>query len=80
MTLALIALSLVPLTGWAGQVNFAPLAFAGFGAFVFLKFSGGDGSGDTEAVEMEQHRHACGDRPEIGTARARAARKRARPT
>ena len=44
MVLALIAMSLVPLTGWAGQVNFAPLAFAGFGAFVFLQFSGGDGS------------------------------------
>ena len=43
MTLALIGLSLVPLTGWAGQVNFAPLAFAGFGAWVYLKFSGGDG-------------------------------------
>ncbi len=43
MALALIALSLVPLTGWAGQVNFAPLAFAGFGAWVYLKFSGGDG-------------------------------------
>jgi branched-chain amino acid transport system permease protein len=37
MVLALIALSLVPLTGWAGQVNFAPLAFAGFGAFLFLR-------------------------------------------
>ncbi len=40
----LIVLSLVPLTGWTGQVNFAPLAFAGFGAFVFLKLSGGDGN------------------------------------
>ncbi|MEM7139648.1 MAG: hypothetical protein AAF548_01370 [Actinomycetota bacterium] len=37
MVLALIGLSLVPLTGWAGQVNFAPLAFAGFGAFVWLR-------------------------------------------
>jgi branched-chain amino acid transport system permease protein len=44
MALALIALSLVPLTGWAGQVNFAPLAFAGFGAWVYLEFSGGDGN------------------------------------
>lgn len=35
MVLALIGISLVPLTGWAGQVNFAPLAFAGFGAFLF---------------------------------------------
>lgn len=37
MVLALIGLSLVPLTGWAGQVNFAPLAFAGFGAFLWLR-------------------------------------------
>lgn len=43
LVLALIALSLVPLTGWAGQVNFAPLAFAGFGAFIYLKLSGGSG-------------------------------------
>ncbi len=40
MGLALIGLSLVPLTGWAGQINFAPLAFAGFGAFLYLKFAG----------------------------------------
>ena len=44
LVLALIGLSLVPLTGWAGQVNFAPLAFAGFGAFLFLHI--GDGSGN----------------------------------
>ena len=41
MALALIGLSLVPLIGWAGQINFAPLAFAGFGAFVYLKVIGG---------------------------------------
>lgn len=41
MGLAIIGLSLVPLTGWAGQINFAPLAFAGFGAFLYLKLSGG---------------------------------------
>lgn len=41
MSLALIATSLVPLTGWAGQINFAPIAFAGFGAFIYLKFAGG---------------------------------------
>lgn len=45
MALALIALSLVPLIGWAGQVNFAPLAFAGFGAFVYLKLAGDTGNG-----------------------------------
>lgn len=43
-SLALIGISLVPLTGWAGQVNFAPLAFAGFGAWIFLRLSDGDGN------------------------------------
>ncbi len=43
MYTSIIVLSLVPLTGWAGQVNFAPLAFAGFGAFLFQKLAG-DGS------------------------------------
>ncbi|MEZ5245604.1 MAG: ABC transporter permease [Acidimicrobiales bacterium] len=47
MVLALIALSLVPLTGWAGQVNFAPLAFAGFGAFLFLRLGLWFGMPDT---------------------------------
>ena len=47
MVLALIGLSLVPLTGWAGQVNFAPLAFAGFGAFVFLRLGLWFGLDDT---------------------------------
>ena len=40
LSLALIGLSIVPLTGWAGQINFAPLAFAGFGAFLYLEFAG----------------------------------------
>ena len=40
MGLAIMGLSLVPLTGWAGQINFAPLAFGGFGAFLFLKLAG----------------------------------------
>jgi len=43
MVTAIIMLSLVPLTGWAGQVNFAPLAFAGFGAVMFLKVAGDSG-------------------------------------
>jgi len=43
MITAIIMLSLVPLTGWAGQVNFAPLAFAGFGAVMFLKLAGDTG-------------------------------------
>ncbi len=41
--LALVALSLVPLTGWAGQVSFAPLAFAGIGAAAFARWGGGAG-------------------------------------
>jgi len=44
LTLALIGISLVPLTGWAGQVNFAPLAFAGFGAFIFLELGAESGN------------------------------------
>ncbi|MEZ5166799.1 MAG: ABC transporter permease [Acidimicrobiales bacterium] len=44
MVLALLGLSIVPLTGWAGQINFAPLAFAGFGAFVFRVFAGDSGN------------------------------------
>jgi branched-chain amino acid transport system permease protein len=41
--LALVALSLVPLTGWAGQVSFAPLAFAGIGAAAFAQLGGDQG-------------------------------------
>ncbi|MDH4168966.1 MAG: ABC transporter permease [Acidimicrobiia bacterium] len=44
LTLALIGISLVPLTGWAGQVNFAPLAFAGFGAYLFFHLAGESGN------------------------------------
>ncbi|MDW3219613.1 MAG: ABC transporter permease [Acidimicrobiales bacterium] len=44
LVLAMIGLSLIPLTGWAGQINFAPLAFAGFGAFIFLEFGGDSGN------------------------------------
>ncbi|MEL7209206.1 MAG: branched-chain amino acid ABC transporter permease, partial [Actinomycetota bacterium] len=43
VALAIIMLSLVPLTGWAGQISLAPLAFAGIGAVVMGHF-GGDGS------------------------------------
>jgi branched-chain amino acid transport system permease protein len=43
MSLGLIALSLVPLTGWAGQVSFAPLAFAGVGAAAFGHWGGQHG-------------------------------------
>jgi branched-chain amino acid transport system permease protein len=44
MATALIVLSLVPLTGWAGQVSLAPLAFAGFGAVAYAKWGGAHGS------------------------------------
>jgi branched-chain amino acid transport system permease protein len=43
MSVAIVALSLVPLTGWAGQVSFAPLAFAGIGAAVFSQIGGAEG-------------------------------------
>ena len=42
---AFIGMSLVPLTGWAGQLNFAPMAFAGWGAYLHLRFAlAGDGA------------------------------------
>jgi branched-chain amino acid transport system permease protein len=39
MISALMLVSLVPLIGWAGQVSLAPLAFAGVGAFVVVKWT-----------------------------------------
>ena len=44
LSLALVGMSLVPLTGWVGQLNFAPMAFAGFGAFLLLKLANGSGA------------------------------------
>jgi branched-chain amino acid transport system permease protein len=44
MCTALLALSLVPLTGWAGQVSLAPLAFAGIGAVAYTRLGGAHGS------------------------------------
>jgi branched-chain amino acid transport system permease protein len=44
MCTALVALSLVPLTGWAGQVSLAPLAFAGIGAIGYARLGGAHGS------------------------------------
>ena len=44
MCTALVALSLVPLTGWAGQVSLAPLAFAGIGAVAYARLGGAHGS------------------------------------
>jgi branched-chain amino acid transport system permease protein len=43
LALGIVMLSLVPLTGWAGQVSLAPMAFAGIGAVVMGQF-GGDGT------------------------------------
>lgn len=39
MIVALIMLSLVPLTGWAGQISFAQITFVGFGAWAYTEFS-----------------------------------------
>ncbi|MDZ4825916.1 MAG: ABC transporter permease [Actinomycetota bacterium] len=43
MVTGLIAISLVPLTGWAGQVNLAPVTFAAFGAIAYVKWGGDEG-------------------------------------
>lgn len=44
MIVGLLMLSLVPLIGWAGQVNFANFAIAGFGACMFAHFGGQHGN------------------------------------
>ncbi len=44
MCIAIVALSLVPLIGWAGQVSLAGLAFAGIGATVYARLGGTHGS------------------------------------
>jgi len=44
MCVALVALSVVPLIGWAGQVSLAPLAFAGIGATIYARLGGLHGS------------------------------------
>ena len=43
LALGLIALSMVPLTGWAGQVSLCQMTFAGMGAFAMTKVAA-DGS------------------------------------
>jgi branched-chain amino acid transport system permease protein len=43
LVLGLIMLSLVPLTGWAGQLSFANFAIAGVGALLYARFGGQDG-------------------------------------
>jgi branched-subunit amino acid ABC-type transport system permease component len=45
MCTALVALSLVPLIGWAGQVSLAGLAFAGIGAVAYARLGGLEGNG-----------------------------------
>jgi branched-chain amino acid transport system permease protein len=45
MCTALVALSLVPLIGWTGQVSLAPLAFAGIGAVAYARLGGAGGHG-----------------------------------
>jgi branched-chain amino acid transport system permease protein len=40
MGIGIIMLSLVPLVGWGGQINLAPLTFAGIGAVVMGHFGG----------------------------------------
>ena len=39
MVVAILMLSLVPLTGWAGQVSFAQITFAGAGAFAMYQWA-----------------------------------------
>ncbi len=43
LALAVVALSLVPLTGWAGQVSLCQMTFAGIGAFAAVKVAPGGG-------------------------------------
>jgi branched-chain amino acid transport system permease protein len=45
MCTALVAMSLVPLIGWAGQVSLAGLAFAGIGAVAYARLGGASGNG-----------------------------------
>jgi branched-chain amino acid transport system permease protein len=53
LALGLVALSLVPLTGWAGQVSLCQMTFAGLGAFAMVRFgSGGSAVGLLAAVAI----------------------------
>jgi branched-subunit amino acid ABC-type transport system permease component len=44
LAIAIIMLSLVPLTGYGGQISLAPMTFAGIGAFTAANVSHGNGS------------------------------------
>lgn len=53
LALGLVALSLVPLTGWAGQVSLCQMTFAGLGAFAVVRFAeGGSALGLLAAVAV----------------------------
>ena len=60
MCTALVAMSLVPLIGWAGQVSLAGLAFAGIGAVAYARLGGAHGNG--YAVILAVARRAAGRR------------------
>lgn len=47
---AVVVLSLVPLTGWAGQLSLCQMTFAGLGAFVVAHVGGGGPAGVVVAV------------------------------
>src|SRR5205823_4314904 len=49
---SLVMLSLVPLTGWSGQVSLAQMAFVGVGAFAMSKVGGGSPLGILFAVAL----------------------------
>src|SRR2546430_8975939 len=52
IVVAILMLSLVPLTGWAGQVSLAQITFAGAGAFAMYQWAPfGTGS----PVRSEEH-------------------------
>ena len=51
LALAIIALSIVLLTGYAGEVNLAPMTFAGIGAMVAYQFDVGSISASNAATE-----------------------------
>ena len=44
VVIAFVMLSLVPLTGWAGQISFAQVTFAGVGAWAGFEFSNSGGN------------------------------------
>jgi branched-chain amino acid transport system permease protein len=44
VVVALVMLSLLPLTGWSGQISFAQITFVGFGAWAGFEFSTAGGN------------------------------------